>query len=61
MLEMIPRSDLSRPDCCGHKFRRDYESVAAVSVADEVGECSERSCALAGTKWRNEKSGVALV
>jgi hypothetical protein len=35
--------------------------VAALLVADQLGECRERSRAPAGAEGRNKKAGVCLI
>ena len=44
-----------------HKFRSDNERVPPVAVADQLGECRERSSALAGAQRSNQKCAVVLV
>src|SRR5262249_27386208 len=50
-----------RPHSCGDKLRGDDERVSALPVADELGECRDRSGPLAGAERRYQECGVALI
>src|SRR5262245_19956564 len=61
MRKMRPERDLLRPHGCGDKLRGDDERVAALPVADEIGERCERGSPLAGTERRYQERGVARI
>ena len=61
MRKMRPGRDLGRPHGRGDELRRNHQRVAAVSVADQVGERRKRGSALAGPEGRDKKGSVVFV
>src|SRR5262249_19762254 len=61
MREVRPERDLPRPHGRGDELGRDDERVAAVSVADKLGECRERGGTLTGAERRDQERGIVLV
>jgi hypothetical protein len=61
MIEMRPERDFARPHGGCYELRSYNKRVAAVSVADEIGERYERSGTLTGAERRDHECAIMLV